>query len=192
MSFRCFVSFLTLDGRYQQDIPQLSVPDLLAAVSERHPAHFATPQPPDWLSSRKVLPGKVMHLWVHSFTHSFHPAGQQIRTFKLNRLQVNSKASLFSPHHSYVLLQCSLVVFKPCLSSKKLRIYFYSCTIQCILLLLFLQQKMKIGPLVARILKLFLHFHLVFTTGITFNYLLKVKWGKVLSAILKEEFVHIV
>lgn len=41
---------------------------------------------------------------------------------------------------------------------------------------LLLQQKMKIGPLVARVLKLFLHFHLVFTTGITFNYLLKVKW----------------
>lgn len=138
MSFRCFVSFLTLDGRYQQDIPQLSVPDLLVAVSERHPAHFATPQPPDWLSSRKVLPGKVMHLWVYSFTHSFHPAGQQIPTFKLNRLQVNSKASLFSPHHSYVLLKWSLVVFKPCLSNKKLWIYFYSCRIQCILLLLFL------------------------------------------------------
>lgn len=44
-------------------------------------------------------------------------------------------------------------------------------------LALLLQQKMKIGPLVARVLKLFLHFHLVFTTGITFNYLLKVKWG---------------
>lgn len=38
-----------------------------------------------------------------------------------------------------------------------------------------LQQKMKMGPLVARVLKLFLHFHLVFTTGITFSYLLKVK-----------------
>lgn len=37
----------------------------------------------------------------------------------------------------------------------------------------YFQQKMKIGPLVARVLKLFLHFHLVFTTGITFNYLLK-------------------
>lgn len=31
------------------------------------------------------------------------------------------------------------------------------------------------GPLVARVMKLFLHFHLVFTTGITFSYLVKVK-----------------
>nr|XP_057903325.1 probable C-mannosyltransferase DPY19L4 isoform X2 [Doryrhamphus excisus] len=37
----------------------------------------------------------------------------------------------------------------------------------------YLQQKMKKGPLVARVMKLFLHFHLVFTTGITFNYLVK-------------------
>ncbi|XP_077362225.1 putative C-mannosyltransferase DPY19L4 isoform X1 [Festucalex cinctus] len=37
----------------------------------------------------------------------------------------------------------------------------------------YLQQKMKKGPLVARVMKLFLHFHLVFTTGITFNYLIK-------------------
>uniref|UniRef100_A0A672H441 Dpy-19 like 4 n=1 Tax=Salarias fasciatus TaxID=181472 RepID=A0A672H441_SALFA len=35
------------------------------------------------------------------------------------------------------------------------------------------QQKMKMGPLVARVMKLFLHFHLVFTTGITFSYLVK-------------------
>lgn len=38
-----------------------------------------------------------------------------------------------------------------------------------------LQQKMKMGPLVARVMKLFLHFHLVFTTGITFSYLVKVE-----------------
>ncbi|XP_061597276.1 probable C-mannosyltransferase DPY19L4 [Cololabis saira] len=37
----------------------------------------------------------------------------------------------------------------------------------------YFQQKMKRGPLVARVLKLFLHFHLVFTTGITFSYLVK-------------------
>lgn len=37
-----------------------------------------------------------------------------------------------------------------------------------------MQQKMKMGPLVARVMKLFLHFHLVFTTGITFSYLVKV------------------
>ena len=37
------------------------------------------------------------------------------------------------------------------------------------------QQKMKMGPLVARVMKLFLHFHLVFSTGITFSYLVKVK-----------------
>lgn len=42
-------------------------------------------------------------------------------------------------------------------------------------LFVFLQQKMKMGPLVARVLKLFLHFHLVFSTGITFNYLIKVE-----------------
>ncbi|XP_047460250.1 probable C-mannosyltransferase DPY19L4 [Mugil cephalus] len=35
------------------------------------------------------------------------------------------------------------------------------------------QQKMKMGRLVARVMKLFLHFHLVFTTGITFSYLVK-------------------
>ncbi|XP_030003736.1 probable C-mannosyltransferase DPY19L4 [Sphaeramia orbicularis] len=37
----------------------------------------------------------------------------------------------------------------------------------------YFQQKMKMGPLVARILKLFLHFHLVFTTAITFAYLVQ-------------------
>ncbi|XP_040045515.2 putative C-mannosyltransferase DPY19L4 [Gasterosteus aculeatus] len=37
----------------------------------------------------------------------------------------------------------------------------------------YFQQKMKMGPLVARVMKLFLHFHLVFTTGITFSYLVK-------------------
>ncbi|XP_023275461.1 probable C-mannosyltransferase DPY19L4 [Seriola lalandi dorsalis] len=37
----------------------------------------------------------------------------------------------------------------------------------------YFQQKMKVGPLVARVMKLFLHFHLVFTTGITFSYLVK-------------------
>lgn len=31
------------------------------------------------------------------------------------------------------------------------------------------------GPLVARVLKLLLHFHLVFTTGITFSFVVKVK-----------------
>ncbi|XP_068602912.1 probable C-mannosyltransferase DPY19L4 [Brachionichthys hirsutus] len=35
------------------------------------------------------------------------------------------------------------------------------------------QQKMKMGPVVARVLKLLLHFHLVFTTGITFCYVVK-------------------
>ncbi|XP_060916478.1 probable C-mannosyltransferase DPY19L4 isoform X2 [Labrus mixtus] len=37
----------------------------------------------------------------------------------------------------------------------------------------YFQQNMKMGPLVARVMKLFLHFHLVFTTGITFSYLVK-------------------
>ncbi|XP_068431377.1 probable C-mannosyltransferase DPY19L4 isoform X1 [Clinocottus analis] len=37
----------------------------------------------------------------------------------------------------------------------------------------YFQKKMKMGPLVARVMKLFLHFHLVFTTGITFSYLVK-------------------
>ncbi|XP_056273718.1 probable C-mannosyltransferase DPY19L4 isoform X2 [Pseudoliparis swirei] len=37
----------------------------------------------------------------------------------------------------------------------------------------YFQQKMKMGPFVARVMKLFLHFHLVFTTGITFSYLVK-------------------
>lgn len=41
---------------------------------------------------------------------------------------------------------------------------------------------MKKGPLVARVLKLSLHLHLVFTSGITFNYLIKVtlqhSWSK--------------
>lgn len=37
----------------------------------------------------------------------------------------------------------------------------------------YFQQKMKKGPFVARVIKLFLHFHLVFTTGITFTYLIK-------------------
>lgn len=33
---------------------------------------------------------------------------------------------------------------------------------------------MKVGPLVARVMKLFLHFYLVFTSGITYSYLVKV------------------
>ncbi|XP_032391788.1 probable C-mannosyltransferase DPY19L4 isoform X1 [Etheostoma spectabile] len=37
----------------------------------------------------------------------------------------------------------------------------------------YFQQKMKKGPFVARLMKLFLHFHLVFTTAITFSYLVK-------------------
>ncbi|KAM9385940.1 putative C-mannosyltransferase DPY19L4 isoform 2-T2 [Pholidichthys leucotaenia] len=35
------------------------------------------------------------------------------------------------------------------------------------------QRRMKMGPLAARVMKLFLHFYLVFTTGITFSYLVK-------------------
>uniref|UniRef100_A0A3B4AFR3 Uncharacterized protein n=1 Tax=Periophthalmus magnuspinnatus TaxID=409849 RepID=A0A3B4AFR3_9GOBI len=38
----------------------------------------------------------------------------------------------------------------------------------------YFQQNMKRGPVMARIIKLFLHFYLVFTTSITFNYLIKV------------------
>ncbi|XP_062856517.1 probable C-mannosyltransferase DPY19L4 [Trichomycterus rosablanca] len=36
----------------------------------------------------------------------------------------------------------------------------------------YLQQNMKMGPLVARLIKIVLHLYLVFTTGITFNYLI--------------------
>ncbi|KAK5854672.1 hypothetical protein PBY51_004847 [Eleginops maclovinus] len=35
------------------------------------------------------------------------------------------------------------------------------------------QQKMKTGPFLSRVMKLFVYFHLVFTTGITFSYLVK-------------------
>lgn len=41
------------------------------------------------------------------------------------------------------------------------------------LLARYFQQNMKKGPVMARIIKLFLHFYLVFTTSITFNYLIK-------------------
>ncbi|KAF7651995.1 hypothetical protein LDENG_00102700 [Lucifuga dentata] len=37
----------------------------------------------------------------------------------------------------------------------------------------YFKQNMKMGPLVARLMKLFLHFYLVFTAGITFSYLIK-------------------
>lgn len=37
----------------------------------------------------------------------------------------------------------------------------------------YFQQNMKRGPVMARIIKLFLHFYLVFTTSITFHYLMK-------------------
>uniref|UniRef100_A0A3Q2VUH3 Dpy-19 like 4 n=1 Tax=Haplochromis burtoni TaxID=8153 RepID=A0A3Q2VUH3_HAPBU len=37
----------------------------------------------------------------------------------------------------------------------------------------YFQQRMKVGPLVARVMKLFLHFYLVFTSGITYSYLVK-------------------
>ncbi|XP_034163407.2 probable C-mannosyltransferase DPY19L4 [Pangasianodon hypophthalmus] len=37
----------------------------------------------------------------------------------------------------------------------------------------YLQQKMKMGPLVARLMKIVLHLYLVFTASITFNYLIK-------------------
>uniref|UniRef100_A0A3Q2ECQ3 Dpy-19 like 4 n=1 Tax=Cyprinodon variegatus TaxID=28743 RepID=A0A3Q2ECQ3_CYPVA len=41
-------------------------------------------------------------------------------------------------------------------------------------LLFLLQRKMRMGPLLARVMKLLLHFHLVFTAGISFAYLIKV------------------
>ncbi|XP_028819763.1 probable C-mannosyltransferase DPY19L4 isoform X2 [Denticeps clupeoides] len=41
------------------------------------------------------------------------------------------------------------------------------------LLARYFQQNMKMGPLVARLMKLLLHFYLVFTTGVTFNYVVK-------------------
>ncbi|XP_012988340.1 probable C-mannosyltransferase DPY19L4 isoform X2 [Esox lucius] len=37
----------------------------------------------------------------------------------------------------------------------------------------YFQQNMKNGPLVARVMKIFLHFYLSFTTGITFSYMVK-------------------
>ncbi|KAJ8000274.1 hypothetical protein DPEC_G00203140 [Dallia pectoralis] len=37
----------------------------------------------------------------------------------------------------------------------------------------YFQQNMKMGPLVARVMKIFLHFYLCFTTGITFSYMVK-------------------
>ncbi|XP_012709497.2 probable C-mannosyltransferase DPY19L4 isoform X1 [Fundulus heteroclitus] len=37
----------------------------------------------------------------------------------------------------------------------------------------YFQRRMKMGPLVARVMKLLLHFHLVFTSGFTFSYLVK-------------------
>uniref|UniRef100_A0A4W5N4R1 Dpy-19 like 4 n=1 Tax=Hucho hucho TaxID=62062 RepID=A0A4W5N4R1_9TELE len=37
----------------------------------------------------------------------------------------------------------------------------------------YFQQNMKMGPLVARLMKVFLHFYLCFTTGITFSYVAK-------------------
>ncbi|XP_041723474.1 probable C-mannosyltransferase DPY19L4 isoform X2 [Coregonus clupeaformis] len=37
----------------------------------------------------------------------------------------------------------------------------------------YFQQNMKMGPLVARLIKIFLHFYLCFTTGITFSYVVK-------------------
>ncbi|XP_040910049.1 probable C-mannosyltransferase DPY19L4 [Toxotes jaculatrix] len=56
----------------------------------------------------------------------------------------------------------------------------------------YFQQKMKMGPLVARVMKLFLHFHLVFTTGITFSYLVKkltsVSEGDLLLKFLEVKF----
>lgn len=36
------------------------------------------------------------------------------------------------------------------------------------------QQNLKVGPLVARLMKILLHFYLVFTIGIAFSYLVKV------------------
>lgn len=62
-----------------------------------------------------------------------------------------------------------------------------------------LQQNMKKGPLVARVLKLTLHLHLVFTTSITFNYLIKVTLQHVrlkdffliCVVLLKHVYVHV-
>ena len=47
------------DGRHSQGVPQLLVPGLPVPVPERHPAQLASAQPPDWLSAREVLPGRV-------------------------------------------------------------------------------------------------------------------------------------
>ncbi|KAG7273584.1 hypothetical protein CRUP_019830 [Coryphaenoides rupestris] len=52
-----------------------------------------------------------------------------------------------------------------------------SCPLLCLmigsLLARYFQQNMKVGPIFARLMKLFFHFYLVFTTGITFSYLVK-------------------
>ncbi|CAL8365460.1 unnamed protein product [Arctogadus glacialis] len=51
------------------------------------------------------------------------------------------------------------------------------CPLLCLLigslLARYFQQNLKVGPIFARLLKLFFHFYLVFTTGITFSYLVK-------------------
>ncbi|KAJ3609761.1 hypothetical protein NHX12_024272 [Muraenolepis orangiensis] len=52
-----------------------------------------------------------------------------------------------------------------------------SCPLLCLLigslLARYFQKNMKVGPISARLMKLLFHFYLVFTTGITFSYLVK-------------------
>ncbi|KAI5100758.1 putative C-mannosyltransferase DPY19L3 isoform X2 [Silurus meridionalis] len=77
-------------------------------------------------------------------------------------------ADVHKVYWSSLLLAYMLQYHKPSLLSCPLLSLLIANT-----LAKFLQQKMKIGPLVARLMKIVLHLYLVFTASITFNYLIK-------------------
>ncbi|XP_049606479.1 probable C-mannosyltransferase DPY19L4 isoform X1 [Syngnathus scovelli] len=110
----------------------------------------------------------LLLVWEHSHYVLFV---QAFCLFVLDSLDLVSPRKLSDIHKLYVsslLLAFFLHFNNAALLTSPLLSLLIGCG-----LARFLQQKMKKGPLVARMMKLFLHFHLVFTTAITFNYLVK-------------------
>lgn len=107
-------------------------------------------------------------VWEHSHYVLFI---QALCLFLLDSFDLVPPRKVADMHKLY--LSCLLAAYwcqfqnPALLSSPLLSLLFGS------LLARYFQQNMKRGPIMARILKLFLHFYLVFTTSITFSYLIK-------------------
>ncbi|CAL9690750.1 unnamed protein product [Knipowitschia caucasica] len=107
-------------------------------------------------------------VWDHSHYVLFV---QALCLFLLDSFDLVPHRKVADMHKLYV--SCLLATYwcqfqNPALLSSPLLCLLFGST-----LARYFQQNMKRGPVVARIIKLCLHFYLVFTTSITFNYLVK-------------------